>query len=773
MWTISTGGNSVNDAEPPKQIKHIPMNEIEEGFGIRKNLVKFLRNWPIFLISLILTLTAAFLFIKLVPKKYQTTAAILIKDQKKGTEDAQMVQSLNQLASNKIVENEIEVLKSKELILSVIDKLKLYATVDATENFVRREVYELSPIDIEVRHPDSIQKCKPIPVQFAADGKSFTIHNKSYQTGEWVNTDCGVFRITAIHAEKIDRNKDYRIILQHPKLVAENLSKELAIYTANKMASVINLSLYDANAKKAEDILNTLLKEYNAIAFKEKNQLASNTLSVVNERLSVAAKDLDSIEHSLQTYKSQTGSMDVSAQSKLLLENITQNDQKAADIQRKLRSLRELQRNLNTPGNQLLQAPSVNDVDDKLLADLIQQLYEQEIKYNSLSKTTAMNSPIMIAIQDRIEKLRPVITNNINNQIRSLEQAEQTLLSTNSKYSAHLSSMPVREREIIEISREQNKKVDLYNYLLQKREEAELSISAAVPDNRIIDRATSTVKPVKPKTIIVLGGAFVAGLLIASMIVLTKDALKITIDEPAQLEQLTGKPVLTEIVEEKKSGPLVAVTGARTEIAEQFRRLRSSLPYIGINGKQNRVLVTSSIAKEGKSFVALNLASSVAATGKRVVLVEFDLINPTLGKKLELEFESGLTDYLLNKKEVADICMPVEQVENLSLVPAGQPLESSSDLLTQHKLDQLFNYLSSNYDLVIVDSAPIGLISDAFAISEYCDATIFVVRQDTSPKSMIKKLKKESTLARLKNTSVVYNGTKTRNSYLKEYYSAQ
>lgn len=747
------------------------MYENEEGFGIKENILKFIRNWPIFLIVLVITLTGAFLFIKLVPKQYLTTASILIKDQKKGTEDAQMVQSLNQLASNKIVENEIEVLKSKELLLSVIYRLKLYAKIDATQHFILREVYENAPFEVEVSVPDSIQKCKPLPIKFNADGTAFTLHNKQYKPGELIKSDCGKFKILNIQPGKIDRDKEYRISLIHPRQVAEDLSKELGIYTANKLASVINLSLYDANAKKAEDILNHLLTEYNSIAFKEKNQLANNTLDVVNERLAVASKDLDSIELSLQTYKSSTGSMDVSSQSKLLLENITDNDQKVADIQRKLRSLRDIQASLNNPGNQLMQAPSAIDVDDKLLVDLIQQLYEQEIKYNSLLKTTAPNSPIMIAIQDNIEKLRPVIANNIGNQIHSLEQNERSLLSANSRYSSNLNSMPVKERGIIEISREQSKKTDLYNYLLEKREEAELSISSAVPDNRIIDRAISTIKPVKPKSIIVLGAALAAGLCMAATIVLVKESLKPTIDQPVQVEQLTGKQLLAEITQHRGSETLVAKAGTRTEIAEQFRRLRAALPHIGIQGKQNKLLVSSLIAKEGKSFIALNLAASVAATGKKVALVEFDLINPGIGPKLNRAFSTGITDFLQDKCSPADLCIPIPEVENLVLVPAGEGIESSSDLLNHNKLETLFNYLSNQFELVIIDSAPVGLISDAFSISEYCNATLFVIRKDTTPKNMVKKLKKDAVLNKLNNTSLVFNGSKTKNSYLKAYYA--
>lgn len=747
------------------------MYENEEGFGIKVNLIKFLRNWPVFLISLLITLSGGFLFLKLVPKKYQTTAAILIKDQKKGTEDAQMVQSLNQLAANKIVENEIEVLRSKELLLSVINELKLYTTIEATEYFIGREIYENPPFVVEVKSPDSIQKCDPVNITSTGAEDSFTIGTSTYKLNEWIKSSCGVFRVTHIDRSKIQQGKEYRIRFKHPKLVAEELSKELGIYTANKLASVINLSLHDASPKKAEDILNQLLKEYNSIAFKEKNQLANNTLEIVNERLSIASKDLDSIELSLQSYKSQAGAMDVSSQSKLLLENITDNDQKVADLQRKLRSLRSLQADLNNSNGQLMQAPSAIDVDDKLLVDLIKQLYELEIKYESLQKTTAQNSPIMIAIQDNINKLRPVISNNIANQIRSLEQNERSLLAANSRYSSNLNVMPVKEREIVEISREQSKKTDLYNYLLQKKEEAELSISSAVPDNRIIDSAVSTVKPVKPKSILVMGAALAAGLLIAASIVLLKEAVKSTLSEPAQVELVAGKPVIAEIVHHKGPEQLVAQTGARTEIAEQFRHLRSSLPYLGVQASNNRLLVTSSIAREGKSFISLNLAASVAATGKKVALVEFDLINPTITKKLELQFEKGITDYLLNNEPLENLSMPVPDHANLYVVPAGQPIEMSSDLLNHKKIEALIQHLGSTFDLVVIDSAPIGLISDAFSLSSFCSATLFVVRKDVTPLKLVKKLKREGILNRLNNVSVVYNGSRTRNVYLKDYYA--
>ena len=336
--------------------------------------------------------------------------------------------------------------------------------------------------------------------------------------------------------------------------------------------------------------------------------------------------------------------------------------------------------------------------------------------------------------------------------------------STNSSYSAVLQSIPQKEKDLVEITREHNIKTNTYNFLLEKHEETKLShLSNATSDSRIIDKAESSLGPVSPNRKLIYIASIVLALGLAIGLITINELFKRTILYRQEIEAYTSIPVIGEIVYGKSKEPLVIGHGKRTFIAEQFRNLRTTLPYIGLNGERKKLQVTSSVSGEGKSFIVANLGVGLALAGKKVVVLEFDLSDPTLCDKLNVTtINKGLTDYLTGEAEPADIIQQTPVHENLSVIPAGWLPENPSELIMSEKVPALLKYLSGIFDYIIIDTAPIGLLSDAYVLSPYCDATLYVVRHNHTRKVSIQRLDENNKINELKNMAIVFNGIRSR-----------
>ena len=549
----------------------------------------------------------------------------------------------------------------------------------------------------------------------------------------------------------------------NPKKVALSLVSQLDVSPASKLSSVIDLKIRDEVPKRSEDILNGLLAAYNNAAIKEKNIMAANTLAFLDERLNVVGHDLDVIGQKLQHYKSDRGAIDISSQATSFLQNVSTNDQKMSDVNLQLSVLDQIEKYVKSKENKGNLVPSTVGITDPQLPQLLSKLYDLQLQYEKLKKTTGENNPMMVSINDQIEKIRPGILDNINNQKASLQASINSLNSTNDQYSSVLQTIPQKERDLVDISREQNIKSNIYNFLLQKREETSLSLLSSMPDSRIVDKAQSSLTPVSPKVKMIYLVAIFLAFALAFGIITANEIFGRTILFRHEIESYTSIPVIGEIAYEKSKAPLVIGDGKRTFIAEQFRNLRTSLPYIGLNGEKKRLQVTSTISGEGKSFIVVNMGMGLALAGKKVVVIEFDLNFPTLCEKLNVSvINKGLTDYLMGNAEPGEIIQRTPLNENLYIIPAGWLPDNPSELIMSEKVPELLNHLSGIFDYIIIDTAPVGLLSDAYILSTYCDATLYVVRHKHTRKVSLQRLDENNKIHELKNIAIVFNGVQSR-----------
>lgn len=740
------------------------LEQVSEKNVISQLWFKYFPYWPLFLVLVVLSMFFGRYKLKNTTPLYQSTATILIKDEKKGLDDNKLIQEMNQLSSKKIIENEIEVLHSRQLMDEVVRNLHLSAQV--FENIDSKKyisAYNTSPVVIEIMHPDSLRMIvDKVPFVYDKSKAQVVFNQKAYPVNEWVNTQYGSLKFTSRIAPNNPQGPlCFSLVL--PKYVSPGILGNLTVSTAGKLSSVINLNLLDEIPQRSEDILNGLIAAYNDAAIKDKNKLASSTLSFIDERLDIVGKDLATIESKLQQYKSNQGAVDISSQGQLFLESVNVNDRKLADVNLQLTVLNQVENYVRSKDNTGGMVPSTVGVNDPMLTQLLNKLYEAELEYDKLRTTTGENNPMAISQSEQISKIKPGILENINNQKKNLEAGRANLYSTNNKYSSMLNTIPKMERDLLEISREQSIKSGIYNYLLQKKEETSLSHASTVSDSRLIDKAQSSFGPVNtdPKKIYIM--AFALALAIGIGLVTAIEMLKRSILFRHEIEKYTSIPIIGEIAYEKSKNPLVIGLGKRTFIAEQFRKLRTSLPYIGLVGQKKKLLITSNASGDGKSFVVANLGLSLAMADKKVILLEFDLSNPTLSDKLSVTtINKGLTDYLRGHADPEEIIRRTEANDNLFIMPAGSLPENPSELIMSERVQDLMEFLTPLFDYIIIDTAPVGLLSDAYVLSTYCDASLYVIRHGHTSKVSVERMDANNKINELKNMAIVFNGVKSR-----------
>ena len=729
--------------------------------------------WPLFAIFLLLSMFCGFLYLRYAVPKYEAYATIIIKDEKKGYDDSKMMESLNLINTKKIIDNEIEVLQSRTLMNEVVKKLHLYAPVFQEGKIKSISAYEISPLLIEAMNPDSLNSSKNIELYYDVT-KGTVLLNKSFTgpVNEWLKTPYGILRF--IHNDKnvpvatTAPNKHCFFYLRSSKFVAAYMLSNLKLSASSKSSSVINLSYRDETPKLAEDILNQLIVSYGESALKEKNILAKNTLSFIEDRLSIVKNDLDSIERKLQQYKTGRGAVDISRQSQIYLDNVSANDKRVSDINMQVAVMDQLEKSASSPGS-IGMIPSTLGVNDPALTQQMNNLSALQMQYDKLKTTVAENNPLLLSLTEQINQIKPTILNNIQSQRQSLEKNRSSLYASGGIYNNVLSSIPQKERQLVEISRDQNIKNSIYTFLLQKREESELSYASTISDSRVVNYAMASRSPISPNRLIIYMVAVAVALGCPIAFVTIRETLSPKILYRQEIESLTNVPVVGEISFNKSKEPLVVQPGIRTVITEEFRKVRVSLLSLGINAGHKKILITSSISGEGKSFVAANLATSLSLTGKKVVLVDMDLHNPGLGKIFGIKEQPGVSDYLIGKEGLEKIIHNISGNGDLYYISSGILQQDSSEILENGKVQELIAQLDADFDVVIIDTAPVILITDAFLLSSLCDATLYVVRHKFTPKMLIKRIDTSMDINPIKNAGIIFNGVMTRGFFRNNY----
>ena len=735
-------------------------------------LYKYMPFWPLFVVLLLTFFLGAWGYLSFFATPvYEASATLIIKDEKKGVNDAKMTESIDAFTTNKIVENEIKVLYSRALMKEVVKELKLYAPVFEEGRIKTVSAYTSSPVQIRVKSLKSLKEAEKIYFTFDENRGKLIIENKEYPLNEWVSTPYGELKFAVNKKNTKPVTNPLYFSLVNPKKVEEELLERIVIEGENKLSTIINLKLYDPVAERGEDIINTLIHTYYQVSINERNKLAANTLNFVEERLKLVEGELDTLESEMVKYKATKGAVNLSEQGKIFLENVGANDQKISDINLQLAVLDKVEGYVILKNSSAGTVPATLGINDPILSQLLQNLYNSEMEYQKLRKNTTENNPILLSISDEIENIRSSILESIRNQRTALQTVRENLNATNKQFHSVLQTIPQKERELLEISRQQVSKNEAYNFLLQKREEAVLSYAPTAGDSRVVDMAESTLLPVSPKPLRVYLVAIILAFIFGMALVYGKELLNSKLLFRSDIEDHTHIPIVAELSFVKRPKSSLFKEPSEASVIEQFRQLRATLGLYGRTFSKKKIMVTSSIPGEGKSFVSTNLAYSLASSGKKVVLLDFDLRNPKTSQLFGHLMFTGITEFLIEDIDInpKDIILKTA-FNNLSIVSAGMQIGDNTEHLLNGKLEELFTYLEETFDYIILDTPPVNLVSDAFLLAEYCDLVLLVMRHAHTPISLVKGLNQSNILRSLKNNVViVFNGVKPR-GFIKGQY---
>ena len=736
----------------------------ESGF-LQQLFFRYWPYWPLFLILIACGLAGGFFYLRTTTPMYESSATILIKDEKKGIDDSKTVESLNPLSSKKIVENEIEIIRSRAIVDQVVKDLSLYAPVYEKKDLRTKSAYTSSPVTIQLKNPDSLRvESVHNKFTFSKANGTVNINNNNYPLNTWISTPWGICRFieNPLYVPSPEPQELFFSFL-NISTVSTNISKLLEVVPVSRLSTVINLRIQDESPARGEAVLNSLITVYNQVSLTDKARMAATTLDFVENRLKGIKAELDSAESGIQRFRTEKGAVNLSEQSQLYLRSVGEIDQRASAMDVQLAALSQVEKYVQSKSNTPGIVPSSLGVQDPLLSQLIEKLYDSEIQYEKQKRTTGENNPVTVSLQNEINKIKPNILEVIQNQRNNLEAGRSNLSSTMNRYSSMLKNVPKQERELAEMSRPLAIKNEIYSFLLQKREEAALSLGATVADGRLIDSATSSAYPVSPKKVFVLAFSMLGGFALGLLFLMLKEVFNSKILFRSDIESYSTMPILGEVAYDKSKNPLVVLGTHRSFADEQFRQIRAALNHLSNRGgTPKRIMVTSSVTGEGKSFIAANLALSIAKSGRKVVIADMDLYLPKIAGIFDLENDKGITDFLTGTAEAESIIKKTAANENLFVVPAGNNKGDMSELLLNGKGQEFLKYLESAFDVVIIDTPPVLAIADAYAMSAWCDANIYVVRHGFTPKTHVQRLDENAELHRMKNTGIVFNGIKKR-----------
>ena len=764
----------------------------QEEINIQEILFRYLIHWPWFIVSVIICIALAWGYLRLATPIYNISATVLIKDDKKGG-DANMSSELENLglngfvSSSNNVDNEIEVLRSKSLAREVVNQLGLFVTYMDEDEFPSRELYRTSPVLVSLTPQEAdklsgkmevnmlLQPSGAMDVRIAVGnkeyGKRFEKLPAVFPTDEgtvafFANTDT----LSSVRPESVTKERHITAFINRPFSVAKGYANSLSIAPTSKTTSVVVVSLKNSNSRRGRDFINKLLEMYNINANNDKNEVAQKTAEFIDERIGIISKELGSTEQDLENFKRSAGITDLSSEAQIALTGNAEYEKKRVENQTQINLVMDLQKYLQ--GNEYEVLPSNIGLQDATSAGAIDRYNELLVERKRLLRTSTENNPTIINLNTSIHAMRSNVQATLDATLKGLQITKADLVREASRYSRRISDAPTQERRFVSIARQQEIKAGLYLMLLQKREENAITLAATANNAKIIDEALADDKPVSPKWMVIYLAALAFGVGIPVGIIYLIGLTKFKIEGRADVEKLTSLPITGDIpLADEKIGSIAVFENQNNLMSETFRNVRTNLQFVLENGK-NVILVTSTISGEGKSFISANLAISLSLLGKKVVIVGLDIRKPGLNKVFNIpKKEHGITQYLTNSTtNLMDLVQPSDINKNLFILPGGAVPPNPTELLARDGLERAIETLKTNFDYVILDTAPVGMVTDTLLIGHTADLSVYVCRADYTRKTEFTLINELAENNKLPNLCVVINGLDLQKKKYGYYY---
>lgn len=763
-------------------------------------------NWKWYLLSMLLCIGLAAVYLRYATPVYKASTKLLIKDndsQKSSRYGNMLLNSsstLGLMSNSNGIENEVEILKSYSIAEEAIRDLKIYANYYKKGKVKYRLQYKTNPIEVEVDAPHLEKLNTSIKLKITKSDGKYHVTGKYYVPLEeteadgpyyidrtidklpaTIGTRAGILTFKATANEPMKDGDDIKVVINSPKVAAYKYVANLDVSQTSKMTTIAQLVLKDESPQRALDYLRQLLFCYNRQANDDKNEIAIRTEEFINGRLEKINAELGNTEGELESYKKAHKMVELKLNADQAIKDASQYTQKLAEANTQIELLKSIDDFMNHTENKYQTLPSNVGLTDISATNLIKTYNDIVLQRNRLLKSASENSPTVTPLTSQLDDLRSSIRRAMRQARRSVEIQRDAVSSQYQLYQGQLQSTPEQERMLTQIGRRQEVMSGLYLMLLQKREENSISLAATADNGKLIDNPAIEGK-VSPKAAIILLIALILGIAIPSGILFILQFFRYKIEGHEDVALLTTLPIIADVAvandSAKKKADIVVHENTNSLMEEIFRSMRTNIQFMLKDG-QKSILFTSTTSGEGKTFTAANLAVSFALLGKKVILVGLDIRKPRLAQLFEINDRvHGITNLIVKdhptKDDIRQQILPSGVNDNLDLLMAGPIPPNPAELVTRHSLDEISQHLQDMYDYIIIDTAPVGLVTDTLQITRISDVTVYVCRADYTAKESFDLINGLAASDKLKNMCLVLNGidmSKKKNGYYYGYGS--
>lgn len=739
----------------------------DEVIDLYKIFYIVISRWRYFLMANFITLICAFLYCTYMPPTYRVSSTLLINDVKNGglMDNNQFIDGLRLWSGTQNIDNQIMILSSRALIRATLNDLPF-----EIEYYKRRlgnkvSLYPDSPIKVIPVTLDSLPRDIEFTFKYlennkfsleAESGDNFDL-NIQASFGEIIKTPDGRFHIELSNDDWPANKPDHKMhfVFHSRKKLIERYVNRIRVEKVSKTGTILNLYLEGTNKTMDVEFLNKLTDIFLIKSLEKKNQEATRTIQFIDDQLIGISDSLVISENKLQQFRSQHKVMDLSAQGQVIIDQAMSLENQKARLGVEANYYGYLADYLLKDNfGQAPIAPATMGIIDPGLTKLVADL--ADLQGQLYSKSLGEKNPLQYQLAQRIRNTKEALRETLNGVIRSNNMAISEINEQIRTVNAQASALPVTERQLLGIERKYKLNDELYTFLLEKRAGAQIQKAANMPDNEIIDSSEADVSPVKPKRLMLYVLALIAGTGIPFLWILIVDTFNNKVTEDEDINRKTDIPISGHIPHTSLKKSTVVFDEPNSHIAESFRSLRSRMQFFLKDAKSPIILITSSMQKEGKTYNAINLASTYSLIGKKTVLVGFDLRKPKIYKDFGLSNDIGISTWLIGKNNLQEVTQQTKY-ENLFIITAGPIPPNPSELLALSKTEELISLLKENYECIIFDTSPIGTVSDTYHLVPYADTSILIVRHNMTSISLLKNTINELKISDIKSISIVVN----------------
>ncbi len=759
-------------------------DETESNLDLKKTIFALFSNWHWFFISLIIAFTLAFTYMYFATPMYKIHASLLVENSQSSNsstssllDESSMLSDLGLSNLSNSVDNEMAILESHSLMENIVRSLQLNVRYFGAARIKSNEIPESrSPFKIKIDSLSSIPLSFPINFQVRLSGNSFEItdakSNFSIPFGGQIRLNGCVFTILpkplANPGDTLLQSYSVNIISYEQAIT--NYQANLGIVNTNSKAATISLTLNEEPLpKRGVDMLTKLIDTYILLNIEDKNRVADSTIAFINNRLFLVSDELNSIEKQIQNFKQANKLTDLTTESQLLVTNTSDYLKNLAVQQTEFEISNALDDYLKDEStNKRVVPTNLSIQSDPNFSNLLNTYNALQLERERQAAFTTNDNPSVQTLDAQIARVRTDLINSVALIKKNLVITINNLKDNLKTFDRQIKEVPATERQFLEYSRQQTIKQEIYIFLLKQREETEIGKTANLAPVRIVDTPYHESIPYAPNKMLIYGLFIFAGLALPTIFIYFKYLLNNRINTRKDVTESTTAPVLGEISQAAEGKKIVFEKESRSAIAEQFRILRTNLDFIIADKAEDEtrtLLITSSMSSEGKSFIAMNLATALAMSGKTVVLLEFDLRMPKVLSSLGIDQPQGLSNFIVNQLNIDDVLISSGVHENFSLIGAGIIPPNPAELILNKRVNFLMTELKKRFDYIIFDTPPVGLVTDAQLLSKYADASIYIVRQGYTFKEQLNLLQEIINNNKIKNLNVVINGVKMKNNY--------